>query len=158
MTKTVSVKKRESGWFRRDWRLYVMLILPVAFYLIFCYKPMIGLVIAFQKYNMFKGMWGSKWVGLDNFKFVMNMPDFPVALKNTLWLNFLGLIAGFPVPIILAILLNELKCLPFKKVLHKHHWKPCHAERLSSLFLVGVLMISLMKSMVLYVRILQSKT
>ena len=46
----------------------------------------------------------------------MNMPDFPVALRNTLWLNFLGLIAGFPVPIILAILLNELKCLPFKKV------------------------------------------
>ena len=115
-TRTVRPKVKGTGWFARDWRLYVMLILPVAFYLIFCYKPMIGLVIAFQKYNMFKGMWGSKWVGLDNFKFVMSMPDFPVALRNTLWLNFLGLIAGFPVPIILAILLNELKCLPFKKV------------------------------------------
>jgi putative aldouronate transport system permease protein len=102
------VKKRESGWFRRDWRLYVMQILPVAFYLIFCYKPMIGLIIAFQKYNMFKGMWGSKWIGLENFRFVMNMPDFPVALRNTLWLNFIGLIAGFPVPIILAIMLCEL--------------------------------------------------
>lgn len=109
-------KAHGTGWFARDWRLYAMLLLPVTFYLIFCYKPMVGLIIAFQKFNMFKGMWGSKWIGLENFKFVMSMPDFPVALKNTLWLNFLGLIAGFPVPIVLAILLNELKCLPFKKV------------------------------------------
>ena len=115
-TRTVRPRAKGTGWFARDWRLYVMLILPVAFYLIFCYKPMIGLIIAFQKYNMFKGMWGSKWVGLDNFKFVMSMPDFPVALRNTLWLNFMGLIAGFPVPIILAIMLNELRSVPFKKV------------------------------------------
>ena len=90
--------KSTRGWFLRDWRLYVMLILPVAYYLIFCYKPMLGLIIAFQKYNMFKGMWGSKFIGLENFRFVMSMPDFPVALKNTLLLNFMGLIAGFPVP------------------------------------------------------------
>ena len=93
-----------------------MLILPVAFYLIFCYKPMVGVIIGFQKFNMFKGMWGSKWIGLENFRFVMNMPDFPVALKNTLWLNFLGLVAGFPVPIILAILLNEMKSIKVKKI------------------------------------------
>ena len=109
-------KPRGLSWIRRDWRLYVMLILPVAFYLIFCYKPMLGLMIAFQKFNMFKGMWGSKFIGLENFRFVMNMPDFPVALRNTLFLNLMGLIAGFPVPIVLAILLNELRCVPFKKV------------------------------------------
>lgn len=102
--------------FLRDWRLYVMLILPVAFYLIFCYKPMIGLIIAFQKYNLFKGMWGSPWVGLDNFKFVMGMSDFKYALLNTLWLNLLGLVAGFPVPIVLAIMLNELRSVGVKKV------------------------------------------
>ena len=105
-----------GGWLHRDWRLYVMLILPVAFYLIFCYKPMVGVIIAFQKFNMFKGMWGSKWIGLENFKFVMGMPDFWPALKNTLWLNFLGLVAGFPVPIILAILLNEMRSIKVKKV------------------------------------------
>ena len=93
-----------------------MLILPVAFYLIFCYKPMVGVIIAFQKFNMFKGMWGSKWIGLENFKFVMGMPDFWPALKNTLWLNFLGLVAGFPVPIIHAILLNEMRSIKVKKV------------------------------------------
>ena len=121
MTEQVSQKTKPrsasgKGWFRRDWRLYVMLILPVMYYLIFCYKPMMGLMIAFQKYNMFKGMWNSKFIGLENFRFVMSMPDFPVALKNTLQLNFMGLIAGFPVPIVLAIMLNELRSIQFKKV------------------------------------------
>ena len=104
------------GWFKRDWRLYLMLIPPVLFYLIFCYKPMIGVIIAFQKYNMFKGMWGSKWVGLENFRFTMGMADFKYALRNTLWLNLLGLVAGFPVPIVLAIMLNEMRSLGVKKV------------------------------------------
>ena len=115
-TRSIRKPRNNAGWLHRDWRLYVMLILPIAFYLIFCYKPMVGVIIGFQKFNMFKGMWGSKWVGLDNFKFVMNMPDFPVALKNTLWLNFLGLVAGFPVPIVLAILLNEMKSIRVKKI------------------------------------------
>ena len=111
-----SRRKVGKGWFLRDWRLYVMLILPILYYLIFCYKPMLGLMIAFQKYNMFKGMWNSKFIGLENFRFVMSMPDFPIALKNTLLLNFMGLIAGFPVPIVLAIMLNELRSVGFKKV------------------------------------------
>ena len=115
-TKTVVKGKRKKRSWLRDWRLYTMLILPVAFYLIFCYKPMVGLVIAFQKYNMFKGMWGSKWIGLENFQFVMKMPDFPIALRNTLWLNLLGLIAGFPVPIVLAIMLNEMRAIKLKKI------------------------------------------
>jgi putative aldouronate transport system permease protein len=109
-------KPADRGWFRRDWRLYVMLILPVTYYLIFCYKPMIGVIIAFQKYNMFKGMWGSKWVGLENFRFTMGMADFSFALRNTLWLNFLGLLTGFPVPIVLAIMLNEMKSKGLKRV------------------------------------------
>ena len=100
----------------RDWRLYVMLILPLAFYIIFCYKPMLGVGIAFTRYNPVGGMWKSKWIGLDNFKFVMKMPDFPIALGNTLLLNFMGMIAGFPVPIILAIMLNEIRATKVKKV------------------------------------------
>ena len=115
--KTAKPAKKNVHWFRRDWRLYVMLILPVAFYLIFCYKPMIGVVMAFQKYSMSKGIFGSKWVGLDNFTFVINrMPDLKIALGNTLLLNFMGLIAGFPVPIVLAIMLNEIRSTKVKKV------------------------------------------
>ena len=118
--------KKETGEMRvhqplrvslaRDWRLYVMMILPLTFYILFCYKPMVGVIIAFQKFNMFKGMWASPWIGFENFRFVMKMPDFSVALGNTLWLNFLGLVAGFPVPIILAIMLNEMRAIKVKKI------------------------------------------
>ncbi|MBR5959814.1 MAG: sugar ABC transporter permease [Clostridia bacterium] len=115
--KAAKPAKRNTHWFRRDWRLYVMLILPVAFYLIFCYKPMIGVVMAFQKYSMSKGIFGSKWVGFDNFTFVINrMPDLKIALGNTLLLNFMGLVAGFPVPIVLAIMLNEIRSSKVKRV------------------------------------------
>ena len=100
----------------RDWRLYAMLIPPLTFYIVFCYMPMAGIGIAFTRYNPVRGMWGSKWVGLDNFKFIMKMPDFPIALGNTLLLNFMGLIAGFPVPIVLAIMLNEIRSTQVKKV------------------------------------------
>lgn len=100
----------------RDWRLYLMLIIPVAWYIMFCYKPMVGVIIAFQKFSLVKGMAGSTWAGLENFEFVMQLRDFPLALKNTLWLNLMGLIMGFPVPIILAIMLNEIRNKGIKRV------------------------------------------
>ena len=108
--------RRRNNWFKRDWRLYAMLAIPLIWYLLFCYKPMIGVMIAFQKYSLVKGMWGSKFVGLKNFEFVMGLRDFPLALKNTLYLNLLGLIMGFPVPIILAIMLNEIRSKGIKRV------------------------------------------
>ncbi len=119
--KNVTSGKKNGGrkilkWLKSDWRLYVMIAIPVIWYLLFCYKPMAGLIIAFQKYNIFKGIKGSKFVGFDNFKFVFAMRDFKIALRNTLWLNFLDLLFGFPVPIILAILLNEMRMKKFKKV------------------------------------------
>ncbi len=119
--KEVSAKKNKKGkkvlhWLKRDWRLYAMLAVPIIWYVLFCYKPMAGLIIAFQKYNIFKGIKGSEFVGLDNFKFVFAMRDFKISLKNTLWLNFLDLLFGFPVPIILAILLNEMRMHKFKKI------------------------------------------
>jgi len=99
-----------------DLRLYLMVLVPIVYYIVFCYKPMYGLVIAFQKYNLFKGVAGSKWVGWDNFEFVFSMRDFPIALGNTLILNFLDLLFGFPVPIVLAIMLNEMRMVRVKKI------------------------------------------
>lgn len=99
-----------------DWRLYLMVLVPIVYYIVFCYKPMYGLVIAFQKYNLFKGVAGSKWVGWDNFEFVFSMRDFPIALGNTLILNFLDLLFGFPVPIVLAIMFNEMRMVRVKKI------------------------------------------
>lgn len=77
---------------------------------------MSGVLIAFQKYNLFKGIWGSKWVGLDNFEFIFSLKDFGQALYNTLFLNVLDLVAGFPIPIILAIMLTEMRSLKLKRV------------------------------------------
>ena len=115
-TKALKNVPKKQNPLLRDWRLYVMLILPVAFYIVFCYKPMTGIVIAFQDYNMKEGMSGSTWVGLDNFKFVISQRAFSTALWNTLLLNVLGLIAGFPIPIILAIMLNEIRHTGVKRV------------------------------------------
>ena len=102
--------------FRRDWRLYLMLVIPVVFYILFRYVPMYGIVIAFQKYNLFKGVAGSPFVGLENFRFIFKMPDFKIALGNMLLLNFMDLLVGFPMPILLAILLNEIRATAVKRV------------------------------------------
>ncbi|SMC41932.1 putative aldouronate transport system permease protein [Aristaeella lactis] len=113
--KTQRRKSKLKIQLKRDWRLYAMLAIPFIWYIIFCYKPMGGVIIAFQKYSIFKGITGSKFVGLDNFKFVFGMRDFGIALGNTLLLNFMDLVFGFPMPIILAIMLNEMRAKRLKK-------------------------------------------
>lgn len=111
-----TIKKGFMFYLKRDFFLYLLLLLPMAYILIFKYAPMYGILMAFQDYNIFKGISGSEWVGFDVFKFIFHQKDFFRALKNTLMLNTLDLIAGFPAPIILAILLNELRNEKFKKV------------------------------------------
>ncbi|WP_240416001.1 ABC transporter permease [Paenibacillus periandrae] len=100
---------------KKDSLLYFLLLLPMAYIIIFKYAPIYGVLMAFQDYNIFEGISGSEWVGLDVFKFIFEQNSFYRALKNTLVLNFLDLIVGFPAPIILAILLNELRHVRFKK-------------------------------------------
>ena len=91
----------------RHWQLYLIFILPaVVLTLIFKYVPMGGVLIAFQDYNPFRGILGSEWVGLEHFKRFMSSPDFQRYLVNTLKLSVYGLLWGFPIPIILAFLLN----------------------------------------------------
>lgn len=114
------MKAKKSGtsvgtYFRNHWLLYAMLILPVAYYIFFQYVPMYGLLIAFKDYNMFKGVWASDWVGLDVFKEIFKTSNFWMSIRNTLVLNLLSLGLGFPAPIILALLLNELRNGVFKK-------------------------------------------
>jgi putative aldouronate transport system permease protein len=98
--------------------LYFMLLLPVAFFGLFRYVPMTNIVVAFKDYNIFQGVWseGSPWVGWKWFQRAFASRDFWNALRNTLWLNFLDLIVGFPAPIILALVLNELVFKRFKKL------------------------------------------
>jgi len=104
------------SYLRRTWMLYAMLVLPMVFFMIFRYAPMTNIVIAFKDYNIFQGVWASPWSGLKWFEQAFRSRDFYFALRNTLVLNILDLIMGFPAPIILAILLNELVYKRYKKV------------------------------------------
>jgi len=92
-----------------------MLVLPMAFFMIFRYAPMTNIVIAFKDYNIFKGVWDSPWAGLKWFGLAFKDQGFYNALRNTLMLNILDLIMGFPAPVILAVLLNELVFTGYKK-------------------------------------------
>ncbi|MFA9377071.1 MAG: ABC transporter permease [Lachnotalea sp.] len=113
----VGPKKHGIGFYiKKDWQLYLLLLIPIAFALIFKYGSMIGLVIAFKDYKILKGFTGSEWVGLKVFKKVFAMRDFGKSVRNTLLLNGLTLLFGFPMPIALALLLNEIKNKWFKKV------------------------------------------
>lgn len=103
-------------YLKKHWQLYALLLIPVAFALIFKYGSMFGLVIAFKDYKIIKGFWDSEWVGLEVFRKVFGMRDFSLAVRNTLLLNGLTLIFGFPMPIILALLLNEVRNKYFKRV------------------------------------------
>jgi len=112
---TIVIPSRRMSYLSRQWPLYAMMVIPMAFFLIFRYIPMAGVVVAFKNYNIFTGIWDSAWVGLDVFREVFALPEFYRALRNTLLLNVLGLLT-FPIPIILALLLNELRVRWYKRL------------------------------------------
>jgi putative aldouronate transport system permease protein len=98
-----------------DWQLYCLILLPMVYFITFKYIPMFGVVVAFKDYNVFKGVFASEWIGLDAFREIFQMDAFIHALRNTFVLNILDLIVGFPIPIILALLLNEVRVKWFKR-------------------------------------------
>lgn len=113
------VGKRKGNvklYLRNNWQLYAMLLIPVIYMILFKYKPMLGVVVAFKKFNIFQGIWDSPWIGLANFREAFSSKDFWDALKNTLLLNMGDLLIGFPIPIFLAIFLNELRSSKVRKV------------------------------------------
>ena len=107
--------KHWSEKYRRHLGLITMALPVLAFFLIFHYVPMVGLVIAFKDYVMSDGMFGSAWVGLENFGRLFNSEDFPRAIGNTLTISILRLSVGFFFPVILALLLNEVRQAGYKR-------------------------------------------
>ncbi len=105
-----------AGDIRRDFRLYLMLVPVILFFVIFVYRPMWGLKIAFQDYNIYLGSKGSPWVGFKNFIDFFTGPYFWRLLKNTLLISLYGLLFGFPIPIILALLFNEMRRTGIRKI------------------------------------------
>jgi len=96
--------------------LFLIFTPVIVWYFIFCYIPMYGVTLAFKDYNLVKGIFRSPWVGLDNFKLMFSGHSFPQVFKNTLAISVWKLVVGFPAPIILAILLNEIRFQKFKKI------------------------------------------
>lgn len=110
--------KNKPLWFYlwRDKWLYLMLLPVVAYYIVFKYVPMYGLTIAFKDYNVFKGIFASEWIGFQNFSKVFSTNSFWKAIKNTLVINLLTLLVNFPLTIIVALMLNEVRSKSFKRI------------------------------------------
>ena len=109
----LKVKIRKS--FRDYWQVYLLLIPVVAWYLIFCYYPMYGVVLGFKDYLPKDGILGSEWVGFEHFQWLFETDGFTRALKNTIIISLLKLLFCFPAPIILSLFINEVQAKIFKK-------------------------------------------
>ena len=96
---------------RKDihWQLWLMMVPAIVYMVLFVYKPMGGVLIAFQDYSLKRGIWGSEWVGFENFNRLFKSYWFPIILKNTLTISLLSLVLSFPAPIILALAANEIR-------------------------------------------------
>jgi len=101
--------------FRKEWQLYVLLAPTIIWFLVFLYKPMYGLQIAFKDYSIFRGVAGSPWVGFEHFHTLFGSEQFLRALRNTFMISALSLCFGFPIPIFLAIMFNEITNQVFKR-------------------------------------------
>ena len=123
----------------RDRYLYLMLLPAVAVMLIFKYLPMGGLLMAFEDYSPFKGIFGSKWVGFANFIKIFTQPKFTTAIRNTLVVSLLDLIIGFPAPILLALLINELENKVFKRIVQTVSYLPHFLSWISVVGIVSIL-------------------
>lgn len=128
MKKNIPNAERLGARIRRDWirnrSLYIMVIPVLLFYILFHYKPMYGTIMAFMDYSPRLGFAGSKWVGFDNFIRFFRSPYCWQVIRNTLILSVYGIVICFPAPIILALLINEVKSQGYKKVVQTVTYLP----------------------------------
>lgn len=109
-----NVQRKKKNW-QKDWQLHLMILTGLLFILIFKYMPLGGITIAFKEFLPGKGIWGSPWVGLENFEYMLALPDTKRVMWNTLFIAAAKILINFPVPIIISILLNEVKNHRFKR-------------------------------------------
>ncbi len=120
-------RKGKAGVLRRIgrcWQLYVLMLPALVYIVLFAYKPMYGILIAFKDFSMKKGILASPWVGFKNFERLFSSYWFPIILKNTLTISLLSLVIGFPIPIILALLLNEVRSNKFRSMVQTFSYAP----------------------------------
>lgn len=129
-------KKKLGKRIASRWQLYLLLLLPLIWLIVFCYVPMGGLVLAFKKYNAGLGIWGSPWVGFDNFLKFFRSVKFPIVIRNTLTISLYSLVVSFPIPIIFALLLNAMLGRRYKKIIQTVTYVPYF---ISTVVMVGLI-------------------
>lgn len=127
--------ERIGDHLKREWQLYLLLIPTIIWLLVFLYKPMYGLQIAFKDYSVFRGVAGSPWVGFEHFNTLFHNDQFIRALRNTIYISMLSLVFGFPVPILLALMFNEVLHQTFKKTAQTIVYLP---HFISSVIIAGI--------------------
>lgn len=120
---------------KREWQIYVLLAPTIIWLILFLYKPMYGLQIAFKDYSLFRGIEGSPWVGFEHFYTLFQNDQFLRAIRNTVIISFYSLLFGFPVPIILALMFNEILNKRFKKTAQTIVYLP---HFISSVIIAGI--------------------
>jgi len=120
----------------KSWQLYLLLVLPIIYILIFSYYPMLGAQIAFKKYIPTEGIWGSDWIGLYQFKKLFSTPKFYAVFKNTLTLSFYSIIVGQPITVVFALCLNAVRSNAYKKMVQMVTYMP---HFISMVVMVGIL-------------------
>ena len=138
----VTMNRRETfkSHFSRYWQLYAMLLLPVIYFIIFKYVPMFGNVLAFRRYRPGLGPYGTDWVGLRYFEKFMGDRAFWQAFRNTLTLSLLNLLVNFPIPIVFAVMLNEVRHLRFKKLVQTVSYMPRFISTVVVIAIMGELL------------------
>ncbi|MFG6393954.1 MAG: ABC transporter permease subunit [Lachnospiraceae bacterium] len=133
------LKKRITSY----WQLYAMLLIPVVITIIYKYIPMYGIQIAFRDYKASRGMWGSELVGMRWFERFFSSPNCVRMIKNTVLLSFYGLLWSFPIPIVLALMINQLRFMRFKRVVQTVLYAP---HFISTMVICGMIRIFLSPS------------
>lgn len=131
----MSRAERIVAHLKREWQIYVMLAPAIIWFLLFLYKPMYGLQIAFKDYSIFRGIDGSPWVGWEHFQTLFGSDQFTRAVMNTIKISALNLLFGFPAPIILALMFNEILNATFKKTAQTIVYLP---HFISSVIIAGI--------------------
>lgn len=133
----ISWVRQQLSYEKKYWQLYLLISLPFLFILIFNYWPIYGIQIAFKDFDFKKGMFNSPWVGLKYFYQYFNSYQFWPTLRNTLLISGISIIVGFPIPIIFAIALNELKNITYKKIVQTVTYAPYF---ISTVVMVGIIL------------------
>lgn len=120
----------------RYWQMYLLLIPVIVYFIVFAYKPMLGIQIAFKDYKLRKGIWGSAWVGLKHFRNFFDSYQSTRVIVNTLWISFLSLLFCFPFPIFLALVFNELKSEKTQRLVRTITYAP---HFISTVVVVGMM-------------------